>query len=180
MSDSKLYVFLFNSLFAIILFGLFFIADACASPVQIDYTYDALGRLILVKDPVNGDRNYNYDAAGNRNNVSIGNNTIPPSSNNPPVAKADFRFGSTFQLISINALVNDSDPDGDVLAITGLKLPPSGCSINSSKTLVVCFFATGGDYSFKYVISDGKGGSDQASIIVTVSTSGGIGGGFIR
>ena len=40
---------------------------------NIKYTYDALGRLVCVNDTVNGDRNYQYDDAGNRENVSLSN-----------------------------------------------------------------------------------------------------------
>lgn len=37
----------------------------------LGYQYDALGRLICVEDSMNGNRQYDYDAAGNRNNVSV-------------------------------------------------------------------------------------------------------------
>ncbi|MDF2176839.1 RHS repeat protein [Aliiglaciecola sp. CAU 1673] len=37
--------------------------------VTLTYQYDALGRLIKVIDPYNGDRDYEYDAAGNRKSV---------------------------------------------------------------------------------------------------------------
>ena len=36
------------------------------------YTYDALGRLTYVADSVNGNRDYDYDKAGNRVNVAAG------------------------------------------------------------------------------------------------------------
>jgi YD repeat-containing protein len=35
------------------------------------YTYDALGRLTYVADSANGNRDYDYDKAGNRVNVAI-------------------------------------------------------------------------------------------------------------
>jgi YD repeat-containing protein len=38
----------------------------------ITYTYDALGRLTFVSDPANGNRDYDYDKAGNRLLVSVG------------------------------------------------------------------------------------------------------------
>lgn len=38
----------------------------------ITYAYDALGRLTFVSDPVNGNRDYDYDKAGNRLNVATG------------------------------------------------------------------------------------------------------------
>ncbi len=36
------------------------------------YTYDALGRLTFVVDSANGNRDYDYDKAGNRVNVAAG------------------------------------------------------------------------------------------------------------
>ena len=38
----------------------------------IRYTYDALGRLTFVEDSQNGNRDYDYDAAGNRTQVATG------------------------------------------------------------------------------------------------------------
>lgn len=38
----------------------------------ITYTYDELGRLTFVNDSVNGNRDYDYDKAGNRLNVATG------------------------------------------------------------------------------------------------------------
>ena len=55
------------------------------------YKYDALGRLTFVEDSQNGNRDYDYDAAGNRRNVAAGTTndaasepTAPP----PPPAPA--------------------------------------------------------------------------------------------
>lgn len=42
--------------------------------IQLQYEYDELGRLTDVKDPQNGDRDYQYDAAGNRTSVNVLNN----------------------------------------------------------------------------------------------------------
>ena len=35
------------------------------------YTYDSLGRLTFVEDPVNGNRDYDYDKVGDRLNVAV-------------------------------------------------------------------------------------------------------------
>lgn len=52
------------------------------------YTYDSLGRLTFVEDDQNGNRDYDYDAAGNRLNVAVGTPddgaSEPPSSAPPP------------------------------------------------------------------------------------------------
>jgi YD repeat-containing protein len=48
------------------------------------YTYDALGRLTFVEDPANGNRDYDYDAAGNRLLVSV--NGANDDANDPATA----------------------------------------------------------------------------------------------
>ncbi|MDX3775779.1 hypothetical protein QE250_16830 [Chromatiaceae bacterium AAb-1] len=47
-----------------------------AEPVTIEYQYDVLKRVIEINDSKNGDRFYQYDAAGNRTAVS--GEVIPP------------------------------------------------------------------------------------------------------
>ena len=44
-----------------------------AGSQDLKYTYDALGRVEKVEDNLNTNRNYTYDAAGNRTSVVIGN-----------------------------------------------------------------------------------------------------------
>jgi hypothetical protein len=41
------------------------------------YSYDALGRLTYVNDSVNGNRDFDYDAAGNRRLVAVGTANDP-------------------------------------------------------------------------------------------------------
>lgn len=45
-------------------------SSASIQPKTVRYTYDALGRLTFVDDSQNGNRDYDYDAAGNRLLVS--------------------------------------------------------------------------------------------------------------
>jgi YD repeat-containing protein len=47
------------------------------------YTYDALGRLTFVTDPVNGNRDYDYDKAGNRLLVAVAG--ANDAANEPPL-----------------------------------------------------------------------------------------------
>lgn len=55
---------------------LLFSLKVFSEPVTVDYTYDALGRAIEINDSKNGERFYQYDAAGNRTAVS--GDVIPP------------------------------------------------------------------------------------------------------
>lgn len=61
-------------------FNLAFVSSALSAPHTITYTYDELGRLTFVNDTVN--RDYDYDAAGNRVSVEVGTSVdhlSPPS-----------------------------------------------------------------------------------------------------
>lgn len=60
-----------------------------AAPQTLKYTYDALGRVTFVEDTVNGNRDYDYDAAGNRTQVVLNQAvdevyvpTVPPKPTN--------------------------------------------------------------------------------------------------
>ncbi len=49
--------------------------DLAAQAKTTNYKYDALGRLTYVEDSVNGNRDYDYDAAGNRLLVAAGSDS---------------------------------------------------------------------------------------------------------
>jgi YD repeat-containing protein len=52
-----------------------FVGASLAAPKTTTYKYDALGRLTFVVDAANGNRDYDYDKAGNRLVVAIGEAT---------------------------------------------------------------------------------------------------------
>lgn len=45
-------------------------ATVAQTSQTIEYKYDALGRLIKVENQANGDKDYDYDPAGNRTSVT--------------------------------------------------------------------------------------------------------------
>ena len=59
---------------------------ACAGKLgaatTVTYKYDALGRLTFVIDPSNGNRDFDYDPAGNRTNVAV--STANDAASEPP------------------------------------------------------------------------------------------------
>lgn len=46
--------------------------NQAAPSMTVKYSYDELGHLILIEDPVNGNRNYQFDKVGNRLSLTIG------------------------------------------------------------------------------------------------------------
>jgi hypothetical protein len=106
--------------------------------------------------------------------------TIEPgtTTNNPPDATDDTATVITDSSNNvINVLANDSClPDvGETLSVTGVTDPPHGTATNNvtnvSYTPDAGYF---GSDSFNYTISDGNGGTDTATVYVTVTEGGSI------
>ena len=92
--------------------------------------------------------------------------------NNPPVAAddtatVDENSGSS----AIDVLANDTDPDPDTLTVTSVGNPPHGTATVDPLGVGVHYTPDAnysGSDSFAYSISDGHGGTDSATVNVTV------------
>ena len=91
--------------------------------------------------------------------------------NHFPLAQNDSASVTDGSSVTIPVLQNDSDPDGDALAISAVTQPAHGIATIAGASIVYTPGAafTGTD-SFRYTIGDGKGG--VASAIVTITVSG--------
>ncbi|UTJ07929.1 tandem-95 repeat protein [Arcobacter roscoffensis] len=88
-----------------------------------------------------------------------------------PDAVDDTKSLSENSAININVLNNDTDPDNDTLTVTSVTQPTNGTvSINSDGTIK---YTPNSEYigndSFTYTISDGNGGTDTATVTLTVN-----------
>ena len=93
-----------------------------------------------------------------------------PEPNNPPEAVDDSADTPQNMAVDIDVLANDSDPDGDALSVASVTDPANGVVlINGDNTIVYTpdadFF---GEDTFTYVVSDGRGGMDTATVTVLV------------
>jgi len=98
--------------------------------------------------------------------------------NQPPDAVDDTLTTDEGTPATINVLANDTDPDGDPLAVTGVTSPQHGsvsCSANGDCTYTPAAGYSGPD-SFTYDITDGRGGTDTATVNVTVRSVGEVAG----
>jgi hypothetical protein len=96
----------------------------------------------------------------------------PVVTNSPPVANDD--SASTQQGVAVNIAIlgNDSDPDGDALSVTSTSGVNGTAVINANGTLTYTPPASySGTESFVYTVSDGKGGSDSATVTVQVAAA---------
>jgi hypothetical protein len=99
--------------------------------------------------------------------------TILPNqtTNNPPNAVDDTATVNEDSINNvINVLINDTDPDSNPLSITSVTDPPHGTAANNVTSVT---YTPDADYfgsdSFNYTISDGNGGSDTATVNVTIN-----------
>lgn len=156
-----------------LLISMAFVASPLAG--EINYTYDDLGRLTKTQygapagSPPTLD--YVYDPAGNRTNHSISNSTQQPA---PPDAVNDSISTRTNTAKTFDPRTNDTDPNNDPLTITAKTDGANGTvAIISAGTQLTYTPNTGytGADSFTYTISDGQGGTDTATVSVTVTAN---------
>jgi hypothetical protein len=104
--------------------------------------------------------------------------TVVEDSNVPPVAEDDSATTEEGMAVVVDVLDNDSDPDGndDDLTVASVGDPPNGTAEILDDEVRVRYTPddgfTGTD-SFDYIVSDGSGGTDEGTVIVTVVEAGG-------
>lgn len=91
-------------------------------------------------------------------------------SNRPPIAQDDDASTRRDVPVTVPVLANDSDPDGDPLTVTIEQQHFGTAQVNADQTVTFTpaagFVGTAG---FVYRVSDGRGGSDTASVSVEVA-----------
>lgn len=95
--------------------------------------------------------------------------------NLPPVANNDTYEVPSNTESTLNVQVNDSDPDGDALTIVDVVQPQNGTAIPNGAAIV--FTPSAGFFgvdTFSYTVSDGKGGTDTATVVVQVVPGPGV------
>ncbi len=116
-----------------------------------------------------------YTISDGRGGVSTARVTITVTAlpNRPPVAVDDTANATLGGPVAIAVLANDSDPDGDPLAITATTPPTFGTISVSGSTITYTPSAAGviGTDRFTYTISDGRGGTATATVTVTVGAA---------
>ncbi|BAJ00515.1 Ig-like domain-containing protein [Shewanella violacea] len=90
--------------------------------------------------------------------------------NEAPIAQDDSAFTQQGQMVIVDVLANDSDPDGDPLTITQFNAPNGTVVLNPDNTISYTPDANfSGLEIISYVISDGIGSVASANILVTVN-----------
>jgi Ca2+-binding RTX toxin-like protein len=92
--------------------------------------------------------------------------------NAPPSAADDAAGVTAGQSVTIDALANDADPDGDALSIPQHGEPGTGTlAVVEDRFVFTAPADYSGSVSWSYTASDGRGGTDTATVTVTVSAA---------
>ena len=111
------------------------------------------------------------DANGITVSVSFNGNGGGGTTNTAPVAVNDSASTAEGSSVTIPALSNDYDADGDSLSITGTSGVNGSAQISGSNIIFTPNTGFSGTETFSYSISDGKGGSDTGSVSVSVAAA---------
>ena len=121
----------------------------------------------------NGDATIEYtisDGNGGTDTATVAVTVTPV--NDAPDAKNDSSQTDFNTAVVVNVLANDTDVDGDTLTVTGATSPNGTVTVNPNGTIT--FTPTtgfSGDTTVDYTISDGNGGTDTATVTITVGAS---------
>ncbi|MCK5827874.1 tandem-95 repeat protein, partial [Candidatus Bipolaricaulota bacterium] len=128
--------------------------------------------LIYEPNPgYSGTDTFIYTVADDQGGTSTARVTILVSPlNDPPVAQNDSANTDEGDLVVIQVLANDSDSDGDFLLIESFTEPGNGSILNSRTSLsYIPDPGFQGIDTFTYTVSDGNGGSSQATVTISVA-----------
>jgi hypothetical protein len=120
----------------------------------------------------NGIDTFTYTASDGHGGTATGTVTITVAAvNDAPVAQNDSASTDEDVAVMIAVLGNDSDPDGDVLAIQSVSAPTRGAvEIAGSALRYAPAAGFHGIDTFTYVVADGQGGTATATVTVNVAT----------
>ncbi|MBQ4880631.1 cadherin-like domain-containing protein, partial [Pseudoalteromonas luteoviolacea] len=110
---------------------------------------------------------------GGSNDSNQSTENPPKNVNRAPIAVND--TVTTFQntSVTINPIVNDSDPDGDELTLTSISVNENHATavFVSNDITITPINLIKGDITINYSVSDSKGGETSGNIIVTIKES---------
>ena len=116
-----------------------------------------------------GTASFDYTVSDGNGGFDTATVSVLVSANTPPVAGDDEAVTDEDTPVYIPILDNDSDADGDELTVA-LGDPSNGSVVFDGEGYLYTPDADfNGDDSFTYTISDGNGGSDTATVSITVT-----------
>ncbi|WP_296129339.1 retention module-containing protein [Pseudomonas sp. Ga0074129] len=118
----------------------------------------------------NGPATFTYTVSDGRGGLSTATVTLGIKAvNDAPVAVVDNITTNEDTGITINVLTNDRDVDGDSLSVTSATTSNGTVVINDNTLIFTPAINFSGTAQIQYSISDGKGGTSNAQVNVTVA-----------
>ena len=128
------------------------------------------------KPSFSGQDEFEYIISDGNGGTDVGTITVYVSAtdNDGPIATDDDTSTEEDMAVVLDVVSNDSDPNSDPLTISKISSPPS----NGTVTIVDANAGTiryspsldfSGEDVFEYLISDGHGGTDVATVTITVN-----------
>jgi uncharacterized repeat protein (TIGR01451 family) len=147
------------------------IAVAATDPPHGSVLITVAGAIVYTPDPgYSGPDAFSYtitDADGQTAAATVA--VAVASGDRAPIAVPDATQADA-DPIDIAVLANDSDPDGDPLAVVGVTAPSSGAAAMNPDGTVRYTPAAGfiGTATFSYTVGDGRGGTASATVTIVV------------
>ncbi len=119
----------------------------------------------------NGSDSFDYTVADGQGGTDTATVSVDVTTdNNSPIAVDDSATTDEDITGTINVLSNDTDVDGDALTVDISTQPTNGSVVINTDETVSYTPASNfnGSDSFGYIVSDGQGGTDTATVTVTV------------
>lgn len=118
-----------------------------------------------------GNDSFTYTVIDDKNATDTATVTVTiNASNRAPTAVNDKSSTPVGKAVTIDVIVNDTDPEGNALTVTAVTTPTKGTAVISGNKVVYTPAAgKTGDDTFTYTISDGNGNTATASITVTIN-----------
>ena len=120
----------------------------------------------------NGADTFTYTVADGQGGTDKATVTIMVTPvNDAPVARVDVATTDEETPVTLDVLANDTDADGDALRVTGVLQPDNGAATHNAAGTITYTPHTdfNGADTFTYTISDGVGGTAEASVIITIT-----------
>src|SRR5262249_43973384 len=123
-----------------------------------------------------GPDSFTYIASDGKGSTASATVTIDVTdTNDPPTARGDSFSVAEDAVLTIAApglLGNDSDPDGDAVAVNNIVSPPANGTLSWNADGSFNYVQNpnfNGTDSFTYQIADGRGGTDTATVTIEVA-----------
>jgi hypothetical protein len=144
---------------------------AVTQPAHGTATFTATNATYTPAANYNGPDSFTYSISDGNGGTATGTVSVNVTAvNDPPVAGNDSVTTTEETAATVAVLANDTDVDGDSLAVTAVTQPAHGTASRTSTTVTYTPAANyNGPDSFTYSIGDGRGGTATGTVSVTVT-----------